>query len=344
MVEFVSKKLTTELLDPRFEFEKTTVEPELRFDPLTEETRRLGHFGMIKPQKPDLSVHDSKESKEKCPFCPGNIEKITPRYPSDILSQGYLKRGEARLMPNISPYDYFSALTVVSKEHLLTLENMTYEHLKDAFDLDLEFYKILAGKRPEAAVQFLGWNYMPPSGGGLIHPHQQVIASIEPGNFHRRLLEDSKRYKENRGVDFWDRLCGEEKEKKERFIHEGDNVTWLVSFAPLGVLGEYIAIFPGKKTVEDLDDETLNDFVEDLLKLFRFFVDEDIYSFNFGMYFAPLDEKSDGYTLQARIIPRVFLNLEERPPDSNVLQTLLHEPFSVVYPEELCKKVRPYFK
>ena len=347
MVEFASKKMNSVLLDPREGFKETTVKPEFRFDPLTGETRRLGHFGMIKPQKPDLESLDGPEIRKRCPFCPDNIDKMTPRYPADVLEAGFLQKGEARLVPNIAPYDLYSGLCIISEKHLLKLEDMSEKILKDSFELSFSFYNNLSQKEPETAFWFLGWNYMPPSGGGLIHPHQQVVASTEPGNFHRKLLVESKKYKREHGKEFWDELCQKEKEIGERFIKEGKNVNWIVSFAPLGVVGEYIALFPGRKTLDELDDESINEFVSDLRNLFNYFISEDIYSFNFGLYFAPQKEvkeglDGEGFTLQARIIPRVFLNLDVRPPDANVLQMLMQEPFSVVYPEELCKGVKPY--
>ena len=344
MIEFKSEKMSSTMLDPRNKFEESSVDPEIRYDPLTKDSIRLGHFGMIKPQKIDLNKLDNEEVKKRCPFCPDNIEKMTPRYPVDILSEGYLKKGEAKLVPNIAPYDLFSALTVVNNKHLLTLEDISFDILKNAFEIGFEFYQILLDKKPEASYQFLGWNYMPPSGGGLVHAHQQVIASKEPGNYHRKMLEESENYFQKHKTNFWDDLCEKEKEINERFVHEGENLTWLTSYAPLGVLGEYIAVFNGKSTVKDIDNETLEEFVNGLLSLFNYFEENDICSFNLGLYFAPSGSENNGFNIHARIIPRTFLNLSDCPPDANVLQLLMKDPFSVYYPEDICEKVKPYFK
>ena len=47
MIEFKTKVLTTTIMDPRDNFNRKEIETEIRFDPLTGESSRLAHFGMI---------------------------------------------------------------------------------------------------------------------------------------------------------------------------------------------------------------------------------------------------------------------------------------------------------
>jgi UDPglucose--hexose-1-phosphate uridylyltransferase len=339
MIEFKSKVVTTTILDPREDFSRKAIETEIRFDPLTGESGRLAHFGMFKPQKEDFSAWDTPETRSRCPFCSPNIAKVTPRFPPEHLPGGHLHRGETTLLPNISPYDQFSALAVMSHAHVVPLEKLSHRILKDSFGAALEFFRIMAARKTGLPYHIISWNYMPPSGGGLVHPHQQVIISDSPGNLYRKTLENSKRYYLNYQQSYWKAFCSTEKERNERFIGELERSCWLTAFVPLGILGEFIGIFPEIHTIFELDEAAVDELADGLERLFRYFQAEDIYSFNMGLFFAPAGAE-DYFSLHVRVIPRISLNETYKPPDVNALQMVLQEPFSVVRPETQCKELK----
>jgi len=130
MLQFISRKVTAEFLDPRENYSRTKMETEFRLDPLTGESGRLAHLGMIKPQKIDFSIWENPKYRERCPFCPGNIDKATPKFPPELIPQGYIKRGQARVIPNLGPYDQYSALTIMGPEHVVPLQEITAGFLK----------------------------------------------------------------------------------------------------------------------------------------------------------------------------------------------------------------------
>lgn len=344
MLKFEKKTVSTELLDPRENFRHRTIETEIRFDPLTGETSRLAHFGMIKPLKEDYSAWDNPENRRRCPFCPENIDKATPRYPSNLLPEGKLHRGQTTILPNLSPYDQFSALAVMSTAHLVLLDQMTAPLLKDAFEASFEFLRRVTAPADAPAYQFIIWNYMPPSGGGLIHPHLQVIGSDAPGNLYRKTLEKSKTYFRRFGRNYWQNLCATEEKRGERFAGRVGEGFWLTPFAPLGVLGEYMVIFPKIRTLSELDEKTLQDLIAGMNRLFTFFQNTGISSFNMGLYFAPAEETRDYFSLHARFIPRTPLNLEQKAPDTNALQVVLQEPYCVLYPEAQCAELKKFMQ
>ncbi len=349
MIHFSSRKVTSTLLDPRDNFALKTVDTDIRKDPLTGDSGRLAHFGMIKAKKDDFSGWDAPEARKFCPFCPDNIQAMTPRFPEDLLPSGHLHRGEATVICNISPYDQYSALTVMSRNHLVTLEQMTEELLQDAFHAGLDFCQVVREKEPHLPYYFIAWNYMPPAGGGLIHPHQQVIITDAPGNLYRKTVESSQHFARQHGTNFWEMLCQVEQEKGERYIGEIGRGHWLVPFVPLGVLGEFMAVFPGVQTLDDLQGETLDDLVQGLKMLLNYLDSREIYSYNLGLYFAPYLADTDlepaaYYALHLRLIPRTYLNLKHKPSDTSLFQVALQEPFSVVAPETLCQDVRPFFE
>lgn len=342
MIEFRSKAVTTTIMDPREDFARKEIVTEIRYDPLTGESGRLAHFGMIKPQKEDFSSWDTPENRSRCPFCPPNIDKVTPRFEPDILPEGHLHRGEATLLPNISPYDSFSALAVMSRDHLVPLEKLSFHLLKDAFEAGVEFFRIIATKKYDLPYHIITWNYMPPSGGGIVHPHQQVIISDSPGNLFRKTLENSKRYYLAHQQSYWKELCRIEKERNERFIGELERSCWLAAFAPLGVLGEFLGIFPEVHTIFDINEAVIEELVRGLKRLFSYFDSVNIFSFNMGLFFAP-EGAEEYFPLHVRVIPRIFLNPVQKPPDVNALQMVLQEPFTVVRPEKQCAELKAFW-
>lgn len=344
MIEFSRRRGSAEILDPRENFSLNSIDVEFRRDPLTGESGRIAHIGLITPQKEDYTVWDREEYRQRCPFCPQNIDQATPMFPQELIPGGQIQKGEARVIANIGPYDQFSALTVMGKEHVMPLERMTASYLKDAFEASLEFCRTVLEKERELPYPMIAWNYMPPSGGGLLHPHQQIFVTDEPGNLYRKTMQESKNFYWKYGRNYWKELCRQEEEREERFISRGEHVSWLTSFTPLGVLGEILAVFPGYSTIYDITEEVLDDFLAGLLRVFEYFNSQNIGSFNMALFMAPQGEAEEYFTLHARLIPRTFINLQLCPPDMNSLQVALQESFSVISPEEQCRDLQSFFE
>ncbi|HOB86668.1 MAG TPA: hypothetical protein PKO38_03135 [Bacillota bacterium] len=344
MLEFAKRKGYAKILDPRIDFALNSIEVEYRRDPLTGESGRIAHMGIVAAQKIDYSVWDKPEHHEMCPFCPGNIERSTPRFPAELIPEGHIKKGGARVIANIAPYDRYSALTVMGPEHVMPLEKMSAAYLKDAFEAGLEFCRTVLEKERELPYSIIAWNYMPPSGGGLLHPHQQLIITDEPGNLYRKVMRESKNYRQKWGENFWEELCRREEEAGERFIGRIEEGYWLTAFCPQGVLGEIMAVFPGRSTIYDLDEKIIDGLVKGLLCLFKYFDSKNICSFNLALFAAPAGEGEKDFSLHIRVIPRFYMNLLLYTPDMSSMQVALQEPFSVVNPEEQCREIAPFFK
>lgn len=335
-VKLTKREISNTFLDPRKDFSPVVHKMEFRYDPLTGKQVRLVHFGAIKPQPLDL---DSYKNPRFCPFCFPHRETITPKFLPSIISKGRLSQGEALLVPNISPYDDYSGVVIMSEEHVLSLADLTPERFKDALDLAWDFLLILKEKEPELPYHYIGWNYMPPSGGGLVHPHLQVFASHSPP--HRLEMEKAADFMKETGKNFFQEYIATEKERDERYIGQVGESHWLSAFAPVGVLGEYLCIFPDVHTVADLTISRRQDLAAGLLKLRQVFQDRGVFSFNAAFFFGSPGQ--DSYPLFIRIIPRSFLNTHQYPPDFNFLQTLMQSPFCVTWPEEICREARQVF-
>lgn len=340
-IEFKIFESESIFLDPRKNFQETVVRFQVRVDPLTGRTGHFSHFGAIKPQKLPLEDYSKPEKKGFCPFCLENREKSTPKFKKDIIPDGRLIRGESVLIPNLFPYDIYSAVVIMTDEHVCPVDGFTEKRLFDAFYVGIDFLKRIKNIEPHLPYHIMSWNYMPPSGGGLVHPHQQYFASQFPGNQFIDEYRASKEFYEKYHKNFWDELIKEEERLNERVIGKTNNSIWLASFVSLGIIGEIMCIFPEIYSIDGFDSSAVQDLTSGLLRVFNYYKEEGIHSFNATIFFG--EENQRFFPCHFRIIPRTFLNMRDYAPDLNFFQSLLMEPVSVILPEELCKRVKAFF-
>lgn len=338
-IVFRKEIMKSTILDPREGFAPVEHEMEFRFDPLTGRSSRLAHFGAIRPVPLNLEDYENKDGF--CPFCPPYIEQVASRFPDEILPGGTMKKGAATLIANIAPYDTYSGLVVISDKHVLTLQDMNRQVLTDALSLGFDFLTRLRQVDPAIPYCFMGWNYMPPSGGGLIHAHIQVFGSNNPGNNFLDYLSAAQNYKKTYNRSLWTDYIEEERRLNERYLGTTGKVHWLVAFAPLGIVGDILAVCPGVKTPPLTGSDHIPDLVEGILRLFSYYRDHGVLSFNASLFLPP-DPASD-FPLLMRFSPRTYLNTRYYPPDANFFQVLLQQPLCVVRPEDTSRGARPYF-
>ena len=276
-----------------------------------------------------------------CPFCGETRHTSTPRFPEALIPEGRMARGEGLLIPNLFPYDVHSGVLIMTDEHVVPLGDLDEKRLYDGLSLGVDFLRRIARLDTSLPYHIMAWNYMPPSGGGLVHPHQQYFATALPGNQFMDELRAAERYWQENGRDYWSALIEEEKGQDKRFITDAGGLSWLASFVPLGLLGDIVAILPRVFSINECGDEEMRTLASGLVKLFRYFVSVGIFSFNAVWFFGPAGQKY--FPSRFRIIPRTFLNLRDYAPDLNFFQSLLQEPISVVLPEEFCVKIKPFF-
>lgn len=328
-------------LHPRTSFSPTTERFEVRIDPLTGRTGHFSHFGAIKPQKLNLESYATPEIKGFCPFCLENRDRVTPKFTDDVLAGGRLVRNEACLIPNLFPYDIHSGVLIMTDHHVVPLDNLSEKRLFDSLFLGVDFLKKIKAINPELPYHLMTWNYMPPSGGGLVHPHQQYFATPNPGNQFLDELKSSEVFYKANGSNYWSELIEVEHKQGERFIGQIGTSYWLSSFVSLGLLGEILCVFPDVFDVTRFTERHVKDLVAGLLKIFKYYISTDIYSFNASLFFGPEGQRS--FACHFRIAARTFLNMRDYAPDLNFFQALLGEPVSVIRPEELCIALKEYF-
>src|SRR5699024_4860918 len=200
---------------------------EIRYDPLTKESSRI----VFDPEMP-LSVPDYTEIAEKtkganCPFCPENVFKLTPLFPKEIVSDGRVTNGEAIVAPNLFPYSKYNGVTIMTKDHYVRLDEFSIDVIADAFRASQMYIESVL-KQDDAPLSIsINWNYLPYSGGSIIHPHLHVIVSESDTNYQARFNEQSKQYSLENETNYLKDLYEVEKENGDRWIGERGNVAWV---------------------------------------------------------------------------------------------------------------------
>jgi UDPglucose--hexose-1-phosphate uridylyltransferase len=340
-IEFKIMSAESTFLDPRKGFKETTEGFEVRVDPLTGRTGHISHVGAISPQKLLLDDYNTPALKGFCPFCSPHREGKTPRFVERVLPEGRLVRNETVLIPNLFPYDIYNAVAIMTDQHVVPLKDFNEQRLYDSFSVGIEFLKKVKSIEPGLPYHIMAWNYMPPSGGGLVHPHQQYFATMHPGNQFTDELNGSHRFHAGSGINYWSELVDTERKTGDRYIGEIGGSVWLTSFMPLGILGDILCVFPEVFSIDGINDSHVQDLVTGLLRIFKYYEATGIYSFNASLFFGP--EGQDWFSCHFRLTPRTFLNTRDHASDLNFFQAILSEPISVVLPEQLCTVVKAYF-
>ncbi len=339
-IRFERHEKIARYLDPRTNFQETTIACEMRRDPLTGRSGRVAHGLGFHLSPPDVAPLIAA-SQPSCPFCPDRIFTVTPRFPKDIIPEGRLQRGEAVLFPNLVPYDEHSVVTVMSQAHYIPLETFTQAQLFDAFRLCLDYLHAVK-RHPRTTYSLVFWNYFPASGGTQIHPHLQVLATDTPGNTLPEEIAASVRYYREEGRFYWSDLLLEEERLGERWVGRGSHSAWLTSFVSRSLLADTLILFPAYRTMLELTDEALAEFCQGLGQALQHLASQGVYSFNLAWFSG--EARSKEMCLHVRLSPRLYLTPSLWGTDTTALQHLYQEHFMVQTPEAAATAFRQAIK
>ena len=343
-IEFQREVMPARLLnrDSSGAFVEDAIPIEFRFDPLTGRSCRLVRYTTDRIIRPDLAALEKRSRELTCPFCPPLVEKITPRFPPGIVPGGTIRRGKAVAFPNAGPYDVYGTVVVMSDEHFIPLTKFTPEIVHHALLAAHAYIESVQKADPKARYHFIAWNYMPPSGGSLVHPHLQSNAGCHPTNFQKLLIDASRKYHKKCGTNYWSDLLEQERRTGERYIGQIGGTQWLTSFAPEGRLSDILALFPGKASVLELTEDDLRDFTAGLLKVFGYLDELNLISFNMSTC-SGFD--SGRFWAQARITPRgLLLYSPIETSDQFYYQILQDENICILPPEVACQRMKKRFE
>ena len=340
-MEFKSIQKETVVLNPAQEMAPRRIASEIRSDPLTGRTARICHFMALDWEKPDFQALVAGTEKN-CPFCPERVMRVTPAFPPEILPQGRMRSGDMLLFPNIAPYDALGAVATLGSHHYLPMTEIGTERITRGFALAKAFFQRIAEiGHPEGVYFIVNWNYMPPAGSSLIHPHLQVFATASAPNLMRQELEAAQAYMAKHGTCYWDDLIRAEMDAKVRFLGRTGRTAWMSAFAPMGVAGDVLAVTDGVRSTLDLTDADLSDIAQGLTRVMAAYDRMGIYSFNMNFFTAAAGQDHSRFHLL--FSPRTFFNQALSTPDIGALRNLFNETLCMAYPEEINEKIRAEF-
>jgi UDPglucose--hexose-1-phosphate uridylyltransferase len=340
-MKFESIKKETVILNPQKELAERRIPSEIRFDPLTGRTARICHFMELHWEKPDFEALVAG-TDAWCPFCGNKVLTVTPCFPKDLIPEGRMQKDDMVIFPNIAPYDSIGAVATFGSRHYIPMTAFQPEHMASAFGFALDFFRrIESSGHPESVYHLINWNYMPPAGSTIIHPHLQVFSTSSAPNLVRQELEASKNYLKRHGSNFWDDLVVAERQSNERYLGKIGRSHWMTAFAPMGVAGDVLAVMEEARCTLEINEQDLLDLATGLVKVITGYDKMGIYSFNLNFFTG---KKTDGhFRFHLLFSPRTFFSQKLGTPDIGALRNLFNETLCMAYPEEINKLLKKGF-
>lgn len=342
MFEFEREKTLEKVayLDPTNGFREHTTHVEVRKDGVTGVTSRILPHRFRTAGGQDAREH-SEAGAATCPFCRERMEQVTPRFTADVIQEGRFRRGQAVLFPNAFPYGRNGSVAIFSHEHAPRLSTMDIGVLGDGFLVCRDYFQRLRQLDPGLRFCSVNWNYMPPAGGGLVHPHLQTICGPRPTAFAAKTYESARAHERRTGRNLWADLVAYERAEKERYLGQIGPVEWVSSFAPKGMAGEVSFYLPACTSIFSVTDEDVSQLIVGLRSVFRYLEAAGIASFNLALDATFVEDAAFG--VRGRLIPRFTL-----PPlgvsDVNYYEKLQNEIICITIPEEMAQEMRPFFE
>jgi len=341
MIQFRKEIRTSVFRDPTENYALSKREMQKRYDPLDGRMVRIFPFrGMTFPRH-DWTPFVEESRQRFCPFCPGTVEKVTPRFPADFIAEGVISCGQALLVPNLHPYETHTGVVIMTPIHYLSMEDITVEVMTDAMEAGLNYLKVIAAQDPvNAKYSSINWNYMPYAGGSIIHPHLQIISGAEPCNLDGSMIAAAADYYQKNGRVYWHDLIAAEKSDGARYLGTTGKIEWLASFAPL-TMGDITAVLEGCATVHDVTRQTLAELAGGFRKVISYYDQINFPAFNMALYFT--DREAAGFCCTARMVGR-FTLFPLVGSDVSHMEMMHMDPCSFAEPEDMAVEARKFFK
>jgi UDPglucose--hexose-1-phosphate uridylyltransferase len=276
----------------------------------------------------------AEDSASWCPFCQ-SIEDITPTV--SYAPEGRWHIDDVWVFPNMFPRTAFEAVVTSSENHFLWLHEFSGEFVSTHLRAAVQCIRDVYAKTPSLSYAAIGWNYLPPAGASLVHPHMQVSMRDMQFNYPEFLEEKSREYFEEYHSNFWEDII-----QKERHIKTSGRIEWVTPYAPTG-FNEIWGIVKSASNFMELETEDIQNLGEGISNILHFYSDRGCSAFNMVIHSGCLSEHSDHFWLGAKLVSRsnvrsLYLNI-----DSWYMPKLLWEEIVAESPEELAEAVREYF-
>jgi len=334
---FETRPYETMFLDHRAGFEEKVIPMEIRTDRFTGRVSRVLKYR--RRHFPETS-HDAEfieKSRKLCPFCPENLETSTPKFPEFLASEGRIRFGESIVLPNAFPYSRYCGLTIFSDRHYIPLDRLTPEILENALKASSTFIERVTEIDSKVAYASINWNYMMAAGGGIAHPHFQIVVNRHPTRFHDRLINESTAHRRSTGGNYWSDLIRFEKQKNSRYLFEYGDVEFVTVYSPAGMFGEVLAVFTQRASLREITGRDWNSFATGLSRTLRCLGRMNLDNLNMTLLLSL--EGIDDFWIQARLMPRRILT-PQGTSDVNYFEKGHDEGIVIIAPEDLAEEIR----
>ena len=212
-------------------------------------------------QPPEKDLHEST-----CPFCPENLESMTPRLNERISRRKRLKHNESVLFPNLFPYTEWSAVSLFDNTHHVEIGTASPASYRDSLINCADYLRRVKRVDPGAIFMSITQNHLPGAGGSLVHPHLQVHAAQQISPNHAVLQKRAREHAKHYSTCILSDLLLAEKERGERYIGSTGAWEWIAAYAPSGfyeiwgiAAAEHSLLIPEKEGVwQELAEGVLN--------------------------------------------------------------------------------------
>jgi UDPglucose--hexose-1-phosphate uridylyltransferase len=345
LIDFRKVEKRQKILNPTKGFAEQETSFEYRTDPLTGRNTTVisGMLGYVaRFLTSDKTVLDSlvEQSRVACPFCPENVRIKTPMFPPEFLKDGRIFVGEAVVVPNLTGHAEKSALAVLSKQHHLKLAEFVPKLLVDGFEGGSVYLKRLQETSSVTRFPVFIFNYLPPAGSSIFHPHMQILVRDRPFFLVKLMLDKSRAYFRKTGMSFWSDLLQEER-VRDRYLMKKKLVEWIVPFAPLRGMNEVQAIVRGKSQLLELDGDDWFGLAEGISTVLGFYERQGYSCFNIILMSGPMDKHLDYFDVNLRIISRPGVQTTSFT-DAWAAPYLLWDGEAVELPEQLAERIRDF--
>lgn len=345
-IRFETVESDFKILNPFKDFAEDPHMVEVRKDPLLGDTSIYNPFlrGKAKAffgeSDTELIRKLVEESAKNCIFCGESVEKITARYPPDIIPEGRIKIGEAILFANLFSVGKYHPVVSLSRAHFLKLSEFVPEIIMNGLRAAQKFLDLVYVRDQSELYTVVSANYLFPAGASLVHPHLQMLVTPIAYSYHQRLIDASISYYGKNNSSYYSDLIEEEKKIGSRYIAQRGDWHWLAAFSPMGN-NEVIAIHERECDFGLISEADLLDLSGGISRVLAFYESLGYLSFNYSLY-CVRESSRKGFQCLLKIITRQNLYPNYRN-DDYFLQKMLHSELIITPPEDMAQKIRGYF-
>lgn len=345
-IKFEAVESNFSILNPFKDFVEDFHMVEVRRDPLLDDTSVYNPFLRDKAKsffgECDAALVKKlvEESSKGCIFCGESVEKITAKYPPDVIPDGRIRVGEAILFANLFSVGQYHPVVSLSKSHFLKLSEFNPGLIGNGLSAAQKFLNLVYTRDQSALYTVVSANYLFPAGASLVHPHIQMLVTPVAYSYHERLIDASLTYYRKNNSSYYSDLIREEKKRDLRYIVQRGGWHWLTAFSPMGN-NEVIAVHDRECDFGLLSEDDLRDLAEGISRVLEFYESLGHLSFNYCL-FSVRKSRGEGAHCLFKIITRQNLYSNYRN-DDYFLQKMLQSELIINLPEELAQKIKGFF-